>query len=53
MSGRYEMPLDPDCPVANDYLSSLWDDPMTAYTGVGDEVEADFTIRHRRTCERC
>jgi len=53
MRAHYEMPLDPDCEVAKDYLSSLWDDPMTAYSGVGDEIQESFEKEHRVSCERC
>ena len=34
-------------------MDALWSDPMTAASGVGDEIADDFERRHRRTCERC
>lgn len=53
MRAHYEMPLDPTCEVANNYLSALWDDPMTAYSGCGDEIQEAFETKHRMTCEQC
>jgi hypothetical protein len=53
MTGRWNAPLDPECPEWSEALSTLWDDPMTAYSGVGDEVQDDMEARHRRQCERC
>jgi hypothetical protein len=32
---------------------SLDADPMTAYSGRGDEVAEDFERRHMRECDRC
>lgn len=52
-SFRYRAPLDPDCPVVDEYLTTLYDDPMTAASGCGDEIAALFERRHRATCSRC
>lgn len=48
---RWHAPLDPDCP--NNPLNNLWDDPMTAYSGCGDEIADDLEARHMKSCERC
>ncbi len=53
MSGQWYMPLDPDCDEANEALSAIWDDPMTAYSGIGSEIAEGFERRHRSSCERC
>ena len=50
---RYHAPLDPECPEVEHFYESLDADPMTAYSGVGDEISEDFEDRHRATCERC
>ena len=50
---RWYAPLDPDCPEVEHFMDALWSDPMTAASGVGDEIADDFERRHRRTCERC
>ena len=50
---RMYAPLDPDCPEVEHFYESLDGDPMTAASGVGDEVAEDFEARHRRSCERC
>jgi hypothetical protein len=34
-------------------MSTLNDDPMTAYSGVGDEIAEAFERRHLRECEIC
>jgi hypothetical protein len=50
---RYYAPLDPDCPEVEHFHEALDADPMTAYSGCGDELAEDFEARHRRTCRRC
>ena len=35
---RYHAPLDPECPEVEHFYESLDADPMTAYSGVGDEI---------------
>ena len=50
---QWYAPLDPDCPEANEYLTRLWDDPMTSYSGVGDEIAEAFERKHRAKCRRC
>ena len=50
--GFYEhLPLDPECP--DNPLIALWDDPMTAYSGCGDEIADDLEKRHIAKCQRC
>jgi hypothetical protein len=51
MPHRYHAPLDPECP--DNPLPALWDDPMTAYSGCGDEIAADLEAKHQRNCKRC
>jgi hypothetical protein len=46
-------PLDPDCPEVEHFYEWLDADPMTAYSGVGDEIAEDFERCHRAACERC
>lgn len=53
MSGRWYAPLDPECPVVAEYTEALWSDPMTAYSGCGDEIMEDFERKHRSECKRC
>lgn len=50
---RLDLPLDPECPEWSKAMSTLWDDPMTAYSGVGDEVAASMEKVHRNLCLRC
>jgi hypothetical protein len=50
---RLNLPLDPACPEWVLATTALWNDPMTAYSGVGDEIEADMEKVHRNKCERC
>lgn len=51
MPYQWHAPLDPDCP--DNPLPALWDDPMTAYSGCGDEIAADLEVKHRANCKRC
>ena len=50
---RWVTPTDPDCPILSDVLESLWNDPMTAECGVGDEIAAEIERQHALVCERC
>lgn len=50
---QWYYPLDPDCPEASKYLSILWDDPITAYSGCGDEIQSSFERKHRVSCKLC
>lgn len=52
-SERLHAPLDPECPAVEHFREALWSDPMTAYSGCGDEISDDFERRHLATCERC
>jgi hypothetical protein len=45
-------PLDPECFKVEHFYESLDADPMTAYSGVGEDIAEDFEARHRRTCKR-
>ena len=49
----YFAPLDPGCPEANEYESTLFDDPMTQHYGCGDEVWEEFHRKHPQNCKRC
>jgi hypothetical protein len=53
MSGAWHLPLDPQCPEANAFFEVLWADPMTSYSGCGDEIADDFEAKHRAKCKRC
>lgn len=44
---------DPECSTYSKGIAQIEDDPMTAYSGVGDEVIEGFTRKHRATCLRC
>jgi hypothetical protein len=52
MTGRWYLPVDPECPVVADYTSRLLDDPMSEHAPVDEILEA-FENRHARECERC
>lgn len=49
----WHAPVDPECPVVREYEESLWGDPMTSYSGCGDEIMARFERRHMSECKRC
>lgn len=51
--GRWVMPVDPDCPEVVKWMDSFWSDPMTSYSGCGDEFQAAFERRHQMKCQRC
>jgi hypothetical protein len=54
MAYAYHTPLDPECPKVSNYMSSLFDDPMTAAMGAPtDDIIEGFERNHRHTCERC
>jgi len=57
MSGAYRgwyAPLDPDCAKVAEFMSSLFDDPMTDAMGAPtDDICASFERRHRKVCARC
>ena len=52
-AARWNFPLDPDCPEVKDFSETLHNDPMTAYSGCGDEIQEDWDKKHRLTCKRC
>lgn len=51
MTFEEHLPLDPDCP--DNPMGDFWNDPMTAYSGCGDELAPLIESRHRAKCERC
>jgi hypothetical protein len=44
--------MDPRCPDAPD-IDAVLDDPMTEWSGVGDEVVAGLERDHVKSCRRC
>lgn len=44
-------PIDPECP--NNPLPDLFEDPMTAHYGIGDEMAPLLEDKHRVQCEGC
>ena len=50
---RYHAPVDPYCPELSEKLEALHNDPMTAYSGVGDEIQESIERKHRQDCTRC
>jgi hypothetical protein len=50
---RWHAPCNPECAAVEHFFEALDADPMTAYSGVGDEVAEDFERRHMADCERC
>ena len=51
---RYHQPLDPACPEAAEFTSTLLDDPMTQAMGAPvDDILEGFERKHRRECVRC
>lgn len=54
---KFYMPLDPDCPGAQDTFYSiecLNDDPMTEHYGVDvAEFATPMINKHRAECDRC
>ncbi len=53
MPGRWVYPVDPDCPEVAQYVSDLWDDPMTSESGCGSEIQEAWESKHRVKCGRC
>lgn len=47
------LPLDPECPSVNHFMTGLEEDPMTKASGVGDEVADGWADLHRDGCSRC
>jgi hypothetical protein len=50
---RWNYPADPQCPEWAEQVAQLHNDPMTAASGVGDEIEEGMLRKHMQTCERC
>lgn len=51
---RYHSPLDPSCPKVANFISCLFDDPMTEAMGAPtDDIVEVFERRHRVSCKRC
>lgn len=53
MSGRWYAPLDPECPEVVTFEETEMDDPITAWSGCGDEIMEAFEHKHRSNCPRC
>ena len=54
MTHRWHAPADPECPEVEKFMSSLFDDPMTAAMGAPtDDICAGWEKKHRATCKRC
>jgi hypothetical protein len=53
MTGRWVFPIDPECPEVAEYMERLFSDPMTSYSGCGDEIAEAFERKHRMGCKRC
>jgi len=50
----YHAPLDPECPVAKEFVIALFDDPMTSAMGAPvDDIMEGFESKHRAGCVRC
>lgn len=51
---KYHAPLDPECPEAKRFLTTLFDDPMSTVSGAPlDEIVDEFERRHVPKCKRC
>ena len=45
---------DNDCPVKEEFMTSLYGDPMTHAMGApSDEIAEAWMSKHRRTCQQC
>ena len=53
MRGEWYAPLDPDCPVAEEYYRMHDEDPISQTCGCLDEIFAHWEAKHRRECKRC
>lgn len=53
MTGRWVMPLDPECEKVAGAHEAQANDPMWAYADIGEEWWSDFRKRHVPTCKRC
>ncbi len=51
---RWHIPCDPDCPIVNQFMTTLFEDPLTsAYGAPTDDIIEGFENVHKRTCHRC
>jgi hypothetical protein len=50
---QWHAPLDPDCPEVRKFNEHVMNDPMTQYSGCGDEIMESFHRKHQRTCTQC
>jgi len=51
---RWHAPVDPNCPAVDDFMSGLFDDPMTMAMGAPvDDICEGFERKHRVKCARC
>ena len=46
-------PVDRQCPEVEHFNESVMGNPITVYSGCGDEILEDVERRHLRECERC
>ena len=53
ISGRWHFPVDPDCPVVEQYMDALHADPFMQWSGCAREFIEAFEARHATECERC
>jgi hypothetical protein len=54
MTYRYHAPLDHECPQVEEFMSNLFDDPMTEAMGAPtDDICEGFARKHRAKCKRC
>lgn len=52
MPGTYHFPLDPKCPTAPK-IDQFLDDPITRFSGCGDEFVPVLENGHREHCKQC
>jgi len=54
MSGKWNAPVDEDCPEVREYMDDLYGDPMGEAMGAPlGEFAEDFRSKHMATCKRC
>jgi hypothetical protein len=51
VKAQWSFPLDPECPA--NPMEAFYDDPMTEYSGMGDEIGPLLASKHRAKCARC
>lgn len=53
MPFKEHAPLDPQCPVVEDWQETFFNDPITETCGCADEILSAFEKSHRKKCRRC